>query len=205
MARSTRDRIVGEARDLFAARGYGATGTASILEAADINRGSLYHAFAGKEDLLAAVLEDYLASLRERVVDPAWAGTTDPVERVFALLDRYRRFLLDSDYLFACPIGSLALELRDPSPRVRELLARNFDQWAEVVRSCFEQVRDRLPAGIAPERLASLVLVTMEGGVMLSRTHRDLEDFDSSVALLRDYFERLGLAPGKKRAARRKA
>jgi hypothetical protein len=35
------------------------------------------------------------------------------------------------------------------------------------------------------------VLTVMEGGVMQSRTHRTLEAFDASVAMLRDYFARL--------------
>jgi len=36
----------------------------------------------------------------------------------------------------------------------------------------------------------------MEGGVMLSRTHRTLDAFDASVAMLRDYLNRLlALAP----------
>jgi hypothetical protein len=35
------------------------------------------------------------------------------------------------------------------------------------------------------------VLTVMEGGVMQSRTHRTLQSFDASVAMLRDYLDRL--------------
>jgi len=36
---------------------------------------------------------------------------TDPIERIFGILDGYRRGLLSTNYLHGCPIGNLALEL----------------------------------------------------------------------------------------------
>jgi TetR/AcrR family transcriptional repressor of nem operon len=36
-------------------------------------------------------------------------------------------------------------------------------------------------------RVASFVLTVMEGGVMQSRTYRNLKSFDAAVTTLRDY------------------
>jgi len=47
------------ARALFFEQGYAQTGIAQILKVSGINSGSLYHFFPSKEDLLAAVLEQY--------------------------------------------------------------------------------------------------------------------------------------------------
>ena len=58
---------------------------------------------------------------------------------------------------------------------------------------------DRLPADVDRERLAQFVLAVMEGGVMLSRSHRDVKPFDQAVAELRAYFKRLLDAPQKDR------
>ena len=60
---------------------------------------------------LIAVLERYRSGIEERLLAPAWNSVSDPIERVFALLDRYRLFLEETHCLFGCPIGSLALEL----------------------------------------------------------------------------------------------
>jgi TetR/AcrR family transcriptional regulator, transcriptional repressor for nem operon len=187
----TRDRVLTAAMQLFAAKGYQSTSIADILQAADAHSGSLYHFFPTKQHVLLAVLERYRDGIEPMLLVRAWDKTADPIERVFALLASYRRALASSDCTYGCPIGSLALELHEPDPAVRELLAVNFDGWVGHVRACFDAARKRLPRGTDTGRLATLVLTTMEGGVMLARTHRSLDAFDASVAALRDYITRL--------------
>ena len=190
----TRDRILAAARTLFATKGYGSTSVADILHSADVNAGSLYHFFPGKQDVLLAVLDSYLAGIGPMLLDPAWAGVSDPIERVFALLDRYRDALLATDCSYGCPIGSLALELHEPDPPVRARLAANFDAWVAAVGRCFADAGDRLPADVDRQALAVFALTTMEGGVMLARTHRTPAAFDSAVRTLRDHVARLEAA-----------
>ena len=191
MTASTRDRLVAAARELFLEKGYQSTSIADILQRAGANSGSLYHFFPTKQDLLVAVLEGYREGIRPMLLEPAWAGVDDPIERVFALLGRYRRALEETECFYGCPIGSLALELHEPDPAVRELLAANFSAWVGAVEGCLEEAGERLPAGVDRRALASFVLSVMEGAVMQSRTYRALAPYDGSVAQLRAYFDRL--------------
>lgn len=188
---TTRQKLIETATALFAARGYNATGMADILATAGVHRGSLYHAFPTKQALLLAVLECYRSGIEERLIAPAWDGVKDPIDRVFALLDRYRAFLIETGGRFGCPIGSLALELHEADAEVRAMLQANFDAWISHVETCFIEAGDRLPAAIDRRALALFTLTTMEGGVMLARTERGLAPFDAAVAQLRDYIDRL--------------
>lgn len=128
------------------------------------------------------------------LLDPAWEGVDDPLERIFALLGRYRRFLIETDYFYGCPIGSLALELHEPDPPIRERLAANFSAWTGAIEECLAAASARLPPDIDGKALAQFVLTTMEGGIMQARTYRSLESFDASVAQLRNYFDYLARA-----------
>jgi TetR/AcrR family transcriptional repressor of nem operon len=188
---ATRARILFAALELFATKGYQSTSIADILHRAEAHSGSLYHFFPTKQDLLLAVLESYRDGIEPMLLAPAWQDVADPIERVFALLASYRRALTATDCTYGCPIGSLALELHEPDPAVRALLAANFEGWVRHVQSCFDAARARLPLSADSRQLAIFALTTMEGGVMQARTHRTLAAFDASVAALRDYLNRL--------------
>lgn len=187
----TRSRLVLTAMQLFWEKGYNSTSIAEVLQAAKVNSGSLYYFFPSKTDLLAAVLDLYHEGIGPMLLEPAWEGVTDPIERIFALLARYRRSLADTDCFYGCPIGSLALELHEPDPAVRERLAKNFNAWIEAVAECLLQAKSRLPADLNRRELAQFVLTAMEGGVMQARTFRDIDYFDAAVRQLRQYFDGL--------------
>jgi AcrR family transcriptional regulator len=189
MAKDTRTRIVEAAMELFWLKGYGSTSIADILSRSQINSGSLYYFFPGKQDVLIAVLEAYRDGIKPMLLEPAWDGVDDPVDRVFALLGRYRRALVESDCTYGCPIGSLALELHEPDPPVRDLIAANFRGWIDGVEDCLAQVRDRFPRDSDLRALAELALNVMEGGVMQARTFRDIGPFDRAVGQFRAHVE----------------
>src|SRR6478672_3488385 len=144
----TRRRILLAAMELFALKGYASTSVSDILSRSQANSGSLYHFFPGKQDVLVGVLEMYRDGISEMLLEPAWRGVTDPIEAIFALLASYRAMLVESDCLYGCPIGSLALEIHEPDPVVRDLLAENFDGWRRHIEVCLEQAGARLPADV---------------------------------------------------------
>jgi TetR/AcrR family transcriptional regulator, transcriptional repressor for nem operon len=188
---STRDRLIRTAMKLFWEKGYGSTSVADLLQAASVNSGSLYHFFPGKQDVLLAVLDAYRDGIGPMLLAPAWQGVDGPIERVFALLARYRLGIVQTDCGYACPIGSLALEIHEPDPPVRERLGANFKAWTDAIEACLVAAGPRLPRALDRRELARFVLTTMEGGVMQARTHRDVAYFDSSVRQLRLYFDHL--------------
>ena len=176
--------------ELFWLKGYGSTSIADILSRSQVNSGSLYYFFPGKQDVLVAVLEAYRDGIGPMLLEPSWSGVDDPVERVFALLASYRRALVETECTYGCPIGSLALELHEPDEPVRRLLAANFTAWVDAVEACFAAVK-HFPAGADLRALAELALNVMEGGVMQARTFRDVAHFDRAIAQFRAHVDQL--------------
>jgi AcrR family transcriptional regulator len=76
-ARSARTRgaLQQAARQLFAEKGFAATGRDEIAQRAGVTRGALYHHFASKTELAAAVVEQLEGELVERVVTAALGGS----------------------------------------------------------------------------------------------------------------------------------
>lgn len=79
-SRATRTALTDTARALFAARGYAAVPADEIARAAGVSRGAMYHHFADKRQLFAAVFEQVEAEVTEEVAavirhaDDAWAA-----------------------------------------------------------------------------------------------------------------------------------
>jgi AcrR family transcriptional regulator len=162
-----------------------------VAQKAGVHGGSLYHFFKTKEELLLAVLDRHAEMLWPAVIKPSFARAKDPIDRIFALLAAYREWMVLTDCTFVCPIGRLALEVEARSDQVHEKISANFEGWSNAVRQCLEEAKDRLPPNSNIAQLAHFVLTVMEGGLMQSRSQRDIGPYDDSVAQLRQYFDLL--------------
>ena len=187
----SRDALLTAAMQLFWERGYAATGMNDVVALSGTSSGSMYHFFKTKEDLLLGVLDRLAEIMYPALLAPIWEKESDPIERIFGLLDRYRRAILDSKFSYGCPVGRLATEIPAEMVAVHDKIAMNFEAWSTAVRKCLESAGSRLPKGMDLKMLSRFVLTVMEGGVMQSRSYRSIEPFDQAVAQLRDYFDRL--------------
>lgn len=83
---ATRAALVAAGRELFSTRGYADVGTEEIVRTAGVTRGALYHQFADKRELFAAVYEaledELMAELAPAALAAAQAG--DPLDALAA-------------------------------------------------------------------------------------------------------------------------
>jgi len=80
---ATRDALVAAARPLFAQHGFTGVGTETIVRAAGVTRGALYHQFADKTELFAAVFEDVEQSIVVRIGEASRAANaTEPMDEM---------------------------------------------------------------------------------------------------------------------------
>src|SRR5580658_9563065 len=70
----TRGALLAAARELFAEKGFAATTRDEIAERAGVTRGALYHHFASKTEVAAAVVDGLEAELVQRVVSAGLEG-----------------------------------------------------------------------------------------------------------------------------------
>jgi AcrR family transcriptional regulator len=80
-AAETREALIAAARPLFAAHGFAEVALETIVGAAGVTRGALYHHFADKTELFAAVFERVEGEVAARMVEAIGVeGQTDPLE-----------------------------------------------------------------------------------------------------------------------------
>jgi AcrR family transcriptional regulator len=86
--RRTTAELIRIARALFTEHGYAATATTQIVDAAQLTRGALYHHFADKRALFAAVFDQVYQEIGAAVESAAPASLT-PWERLVAGCDAF--------------------------------------------------------------------------------------------------------------------
>jgi len=84
----TRERILKAAEVLFADRGYAGTRLHEIAHDVGVQKASLFHHFASKEDLYRAVLE-YGYYETQLTIQGALEGAASPLEKVRVLTEAY--------------------------------------------------------------------------------------------------------------------
>ena len=102
---TTRERLITTAAELFWRQGYAQTGVNEIIQQAKATSGSFYHFFPTKEDLLLAVVNHVAEVFETEVFSSASIETADAAERLFAILENYRRLLVENGFTFASPMG----------------------------------------------------------------------------------------------------
>ena len=85
-----------------------------------------------------------------------------------------------------CPLGSLAGQLAESDPEARALIAAGFDQWATAIGDALRSLHadGKLPSDIDPDDLATTLLATLQGGLLLAQVQRSTRPFETAVNTL---------------------
>ncbi len=95
-SKETRSRLVQAAKELFLARGYESTTVDAVLDRADLSKGTFYHHFKSKSELLDAVVAGLTREAGEATRQILLDEDVDPLDRLNAFLDAVRRWRLDN-------------------------------------------------------------------------------------------------------------
>jgi TetR/AcrR family transcriptional regulator, transcriptional repressor for nem operon len=191
--RATRERIVGAAAELMSRHGVAGTTIEDIQEAAAVSTSQMYHYFADKGDLVAAVIDFQ--------TDQVMAVQRLGLERLECLddLHRWRNIMVDVVRSLGCaggcPIGSMANELAEIDPLARAQLARSFAQWENVIHDGLTVIaaRGEIPDGTDIDQVALAMLAAIQGGLLLSQVRRTTAPLEAAVDAMIDYLRTLGV------------
>lgn len=181
---TARDQIIEATCELLELQGYHATGLKEIIDKSGSPKGSLYYYFpGGKEELTSEALNRVGQIVLNRIRDNL-AVIDDPAEAVRAFILNIAHNVRLSGYRAGGPITTVALETASTSERLREECAKIYDGWQAIFAEKLAS------GGFSQERasrLASIMIASLEGGIILCRTHRSpqpLENLAEEMALL---------------------
>jgi TetR/AcrR family transcriptional repressor of nem operon len=177
----TRARIVEEAAALIHERGVAGTTLEDVKVAAEVSGSQMYHYFPDKSDLVQAVIEyqaDTLIHHNRQALGSAKG------------LEAWRNMLVigvkSTQGKGGCALGSLGGQLAESDPEARELIAAGFDQWATALSDGLRTLhaKGKLAFDIEPDDLATTLLATLQGGLLLAQVERSPRSLETALDTL---------------------
>lgn len=164
------DQATQKAIEVFWAKGFEATSISDLVEAMEINKGSLYNAFGSKNDLFLTALRQYDNDNRKKTLLRLEA-LNDPVEAIRQLFDGLVEKSLADPERKGCLLVNTALELPNHSDDVQGLVTAAFDEFEQFFKNGIRlgQRRGDIPRSVDPETAAKALLALVAGLRVLSR------------------------------------
>ncbi|SDD30067.1 transcriptional regulator, TetR family [Sphingomonas sp. YR710] len=153
------ERVFETARDLFYHRGIRAVGVDEIVSQAGVTKPSLYRAFASKDDLVAACLEQSGREGRAELDALVAVAPDDPGEQLRVIVRYFAEKMAKPDFR-GCPMSNTAVEFPEPGHPGRIVL----EACKTELRARLGELARKLDVG-EPEGLADGLVLIIEGAM----------------------------------------
>lgn len=174
-----RDRLIQAAIDLIWTSSYGAVSVDAICERAQVRKGSFYHFFASKDELVVAALDAHW-STRRPLLDDIFSASRPPLERLrlyFAyVVERQSGVKEQYGRVLGCFHNSVGSECVQ---RPTEIAAKAQEIILALRRYLETALRDAQAAGEIPPgdpaEGAKVLFAYVQGALAQARVHDDLD------------------------------
>lgn len=182
----TRARLAESMLELIQTSGYSGTGLNAVIDHAAAPKGSIYFHFPeGKEGLGVAAVE-LAAKQFETLIVEAAASASGPAEAARAAIEALTAIVSDSDFRLGCPVSVVTLEMGAESERLRQACATAFESWIAPTAAFLES------SGVTGEEarsLATVVVSTIEGAVIVSRALRSAQPLEAAADVVAELID----------------
>jgi len=181
VASDTRDRLIRSTSRLLSKQGYGATGLNQVMTEAEAPKGSMYFHFPGGKVELAAAAVDLFAERQTQRMDRYLSEHATVRDAVTAIFDAYIVHLDRTAYAEGCAVATVALDAAATHDELAEATGRALRSWTDTFAAALEA------EGRAPDQahgLATLILATIEGTVVMAKGERSTEPIAATRDML---------------------
>lgn len=189
-----KEKIVAEALRQFSTKGFLATSTAEIIQAAGTSKGGLYNHFKSKEQLFYAALSQARKIWRERNLTGV-DGVPRPIDKIQRILTNYRdRYLMDSDnFPGGCIFVNLTVELSDQRPQLARAVNEGFVRFKAMLGRLLDE--ERAAGTLKPEvdtgRVVEMIFSGLLGACVMYTSDKSVGNLNRTIDTLVGYLDGL--------------
>jgi TetR/AcrR family transcriptional regulator, transcriptional repressor for nem operon len=166
--------------------GYQGASVLKILEKAGLNKGSLYHYFKSKKELVLAAIdiksEEKFGQHYESIVNGE-----------IPYLENFEKMLIESYDLIChkgCPLANLIQEMSNNDEDFEILLKNKYDGLRNIIENIIIKAIDNNELSTTDTKELSLfILSCIEGNILTAKAFKDRNIYEKHIKYLFDYLK----------------
>ncbi|WP_309739648.1 MULTISPECIES: TetR/AcrR family transcriptional regulator [unclassified Chamaesiphon] len=190
----TKQRIIEQAAVVFNQNGYAGSSISAIMKLTGLGKSGIYHHFKSKDEIAIAAFDYSLGSILEAVMAQVSSQAT-AIDRLHAFANSFRGFTTQPIVTGGCPILNTAIESDDTHPLLRAHVQDAVNSIRALIASIIELgIRQgEIVETIDREQVATILFVTIEGAIMMSKLYSDDIYLDRAIEHLHQYINSLAI------------
>jgi len=181
----TREKILDTVFELVYVYGYNGTSMSMILKRCEIPKGSLYHYFKSKKEMILAVIEERLAPRMDAFYDFTNDEHKHPVDVLIAAIKKVST--KEQLVLYGCPLNRLNQEMSPIDKDFEASIAPIYEHVKLKITTLLDDVNLQIDTTI----LAEYVIAAVWGALSLSPAQSSQERYLNTVTPLINYLSLL--------------
>lgn len=162
---SKREQLIQAALELFAQRGYHATGIDAISEKASVTKKTLYHHFRSKEELILAALRHYDERFRNDFMRSVEAKTDSPSGRMLAVFDVVEDWFNEKNFSGCLFVGAMG-EYQEEDAPIRHICQESKKLLQSYIKNLIEKAELE-----NADQLSQQFLLLIEGAITMAQVN----------------------------------
>lgn len=169
----TRETLLQSAFEEIHRSGFRGADIGTILQAAGVTKGALYHHFENKEALGYAVVDEVIAEIMREKWQSPLQGAEDPIDALIGIVEGTS--LVAQDIECGCPLNNIAQEMSPLDEGFRRRTEAVFREWQRAIAKALWEgkVRGLVARDVDPDETSLFLIAAYEGYISLAKNFQD--------------------------------
>lgn len=184
-----RDRLIDATFQEVFSNGFKGASLSNILNKAKTKKGSMYHYFPSKKDLVITMIEEKIRNRIEKKWEKLSLCETNIIELLISMLEDTNSW----DLKDGCPLGNLLQESLDYDEDFVIILNNILTNWKKIFCDILNKAIENgeLKENIQVKQVATFLIAAIEGALLIAKKSKEAEDFENSMNQLIFYINSL--------------
>lgn len=186
---NNKDKLLQVAFDEIYQTGYHGTSIDKILKKASMNKGTMYHYFKSKKELILSIIDVHIDKYIKDKYGVILEHDNNMIEAIMSVLTNKPTY----NFCYGCRLNNLVIELSNKDDDFKKALEVSYLKFEAIFQEALNRAVENkeIKADVDTKALGMFIVATIQGGLTTAKKSQDSKYFDICVNQLHNYLNLL--------------